>query len=1274
MLDVTPDDIANLNDVDLRALVGRLCETDVRSQGYSTSGVTWGGSQDASDGGIDVRVVLPNGVAGFGYLPRSEVGIQVKKTDMTPGSISSEMRPRGELRPSIKRLADAGGAYIIVSSGSNTSDSALEDRRLAMTEALSDLSNAESLLIDFYDRSRLATWVRNHAGIIPWVLKKSGKPISGWRPYEAWAYSPEGVDDEYLTDEELRLHEGSTDKEGEPAFDGINKLRRILCPPRGVVRLAGLSGVGKTRLVQALFDDRVGEMRLDPSTAIYTDMIDSPEPQPTAMASDLIAMRMQAVVVVDNCPADLHRRLSEVCRQPQSSVSVITVEYDIREDSQEGTDSFILEPSSTSLIEQLIRKRFSNISPVDAATIARSSGGNARVAIALANTLGKNETISSLTDDDLFCRLFYQRNAPDQGLLIAAQACSLVYSFQGETLSGEDAELPILASIAGMKTDELFRHVSELRRRDLVQARGAWRAVLPHAIANRLAALAFENFPIASIESALQTQRLLKSFARRIGYLADNSTAQSIAKRWLEAGNLLGDVSNLNEFGWAVFEYIAPTAPEAALCAIERAVGLDEHCRKQNGICQERFASLLRFIAYEDEYFKRSVGLLASLAESEVTNQRYQNKNITRIFESLFTIYLSGTHTPIEKRCDLVGKLLQSELPNRRSLGIRALEQLLRTDDFISTRPFDFGSRPRDYGFWPTSNSEVRHWFKCAIKLVESFATSDDPVSPYVRSALAKAFGDLWNTGWFLEDLERLAYKIQKFGFWQEGWIAVKKTVIRCESETPNYAEKRILALERLLRPKTTTDRVRAVVLSEAWGELDYADTRSFDEPNERDAKSRLDSAERAEEEAEELGELASEELLGTFEGLVSDLVCGKGARLFSFGRGLARRANNPRNNWLMLVAALGNVPEDDRNVGCLCGFLTGLYDVNPSLSKDLLEEAVNHGTLGTYFPVFQTCIPIDSDGMHRLQRSVELCRAPIWRYRCLANGRYPDDMPGSEFKTLLLAIAAKPGGHSISANILSMRIYSDRQKSKPLDPRVIETGRELLQSIEFERSDQMQDHSLCKIAHACLADAEGAKAVLPIFRTLAAAGADPSVLTSDFDQLLGAVFVVQPRAALDAFFGGNESERKTGLQLISTVCLNHGNPLDRLADEMIIEWCNEEAELRFPLIARAVSYERSSEDAPLQWRAIALELLERAPDPVGILTIFVKRLSPMMWSGSRASIIEERGRLLDDLKGHKDPAVAEFANQKRLEIAAEAERTREWETRRDKARDESFE
>jgi hypothetical protein len=55
----------------------------------------WGGSQNAADGGIDVRIVLPPGSMIDGFVPPPGTGFQVKQQDMSRAEILDEMRRNG---------------------------------------------------------------------------------------------------------------------------------------------------------------------------------------------------------------------------------------------------------------------------------------------------------------------------------------------------------------------------------------------------------------------------------------------------------------------------------------------------------------------------------------------------------------------------------------------------------------------------------------------------------------------------------------------------------------------------------------------------------------------------------------------------------------------------------------------------------------------------------------------------------------------------------------------------------------------------------------------------------------------------------------------------------------------------------------------------------------------------------------------------------------------------------------------------------------------------
>ena len=207
LLEITGDDIARLDDAELRALIGLLCEADYRLAGLPTKGITWGGHQDARDGGLDVVVRGEISPPQVSFIPRSITGFQVKKSDMPKAEILKEMRPNGILREEIKALIQENGAYIIVSSSGATTNPALRNRIGAMKDAVANENNQQNLHLDFFDRGRVATWLRTHPSLILWVRNKLGRQLNGWRPYENWANAPGGIEEEYLLDCAGRRHQ-----------------------------------------------------------------------------------------------------------------------------------------------------------------------------------------------------------------------------------------------------------------------------------------------------------------------------------------------------------------------------------------------------------------------------------------------------------------------------------------------------------------------------------------------------------------------------------------------------------------------------------------------------------------------------------------------------------------------------------------------------------------------------------------------------------------------------------------------------------------------------------------------------------------------------------------------------------------------------------------------------------------------------------------------------------------------------------------------------------
>jgi hypothetical protein len=1253
-LEVTAAHVKKLTDAHLRALIVRLCEAELRRCGLPTSAITAGGHQDAPDGGIDVRIRLEVASPGLDFIPRANTGFQSKASPMSPADIKAEMRPKGNLRPAIAELGAVKGGYVIVASQNAVTDSALQARVHAMMEALSDLPAGANMKVDFYDSDRLATWVRKYHGVALWIRDVIGEPLRGWRAYGAWAYG-DRADSEFVLDQTARIYAGNREQPLSAA-DGIKAIRAALTGQGGIVRLVGLSGVGKTRLVQALFDSRVGDGALDASVVVYADQGAEPEPSAREMLHRLRIAGDRAIVVVDNCNPATHRALAQEVKEPGSKLSLITVEYDVVDDEPEDTDVFHLEPASSEVVEQILARLVPQVSGPNRSRIADFSGGNARVALAVAKTIGGNESIGVLNDAELFNRLFYQNQKPDAGLLRIAEVCSLVYSFDGDSETGVSAELPVLATLAGGTVADVYRAVGDLRERDLIQKRGKWRAVLPHAIANRLAKRALERIPQGTlVDSFIGHERLLKSFARRLSYLHDSDVAVAIVKRWLEVPNWLSDARQLNELGVSIFMNVAPVCPSEVLRVMETAAtgdGAVEFLRSDS-VRRQRWVWLLRALAYEPSMFDRAAWLLVRLCAANA--QQKVDGNARTSFEELFHVVLSGTKADAGQRLALIRRLLGEADVNLQELGLTAVDAMLRTGSFSSGHDFSFGARPRDFGWHPKTTKDLSAWYQEALKLVQELWADESPHRLRARSMVARHFRGLWVNADVSSELSALAKELAATsGGWGEGWIAIRKTLKFGAKQLSAESQKKLRLLESELHPRDLEQKLEAYVLTEAHGHLDVADLDAKDDTGE----AMVAAWQVADKVAETAGRqfAAAPELLGKW---LPRLLVKNGGRTGAFGRGLAAHTDEPEKTWREIYDEFERLDPNIRNLSLMEGYIAALTNRDPKLAGLLLDEAVTDPVLESYFPLLQGAMTIDDEGVTRLSSSIARGKAKAWTYAQLRSGRALDGISSATFKKLVLEVAQLPDGFAAGIELLAQRLHNIKTDSGSVDDETLALGRELLASCTFGDQDDSLDHHVGELMRVCFVG----PAAEPNTRRFcenfadALAGEGPAWR---YDHVAKALFELQPETALEVFFRKTDKRGRPALFRM-TMMEGDDNPLNRVSEDVLLSWANKDVGTRFPWIAGEIRLFDKPADgqSELRWSKIARHLLEHTIDRKAVLNAFGWHLEPHSWSGSLADVLAPYLRPIRELLNHADAAVREWARAQESRLLRRIEKER---------------
>ena len=1111
-----------------------------------------------------------------------------------------------------------------------------------------------------------------------WLKTNFGQTNDGWHGYDNWANCPKGIEEEYIVDKAARLHfPSSKNTEGLPTIEALELLRHKIIKERSSIRLVGLSGVGKTRFVQALFDERLGESSLEKDAVFYTDIACSPNPTPRVLVEKLIESCTKAILVVDNCGPDLHRELTRLCTKPESTVSVLTIEYDVREDQPEQTQVYSLEPSSKELIESMVSHRYPYLSNQHLCTISEFSGGNARVALALASKIEVDENISRLKDDDLFRRLFHQRHSHDQSLDKTAEVLSLVYSFQVEENGEVSNELQQLANVISCSPTVMYQSAQELKRRGLAQQRSVWMAILPHPIANRLAKLALQNIPRAKISKLINidtTERVLKSFSRRIGYLDDSEDAIQISMTWLSQGGLIDKLhsSNQESLATVLLTNIAPLVPNEVLLYMERKAITDDLYLSRSNSNYVELTRLLRSLAYENKLFPHCFRLLCKVALSEKDGE---NVNSVRdLLSSLFEIYLSGTHATVETRLNCISTLLNSSIDQECDLGVKLLDHMLRTNHFSSSYSFDFGSLTRDYGYQPKTIDDINKWYLSALELLDSYIQSSHSPSKKAEEVFANHIRGLWRYPALHQQIEVLFHSLREKGLHTRGWFALGTAIKFDGKSMASEYKSRLEALWNNMEPKDLEQLIEMFIYSECH---DFYGLEETDD----DGKVLKCGYDRAKEIAKDLGcqvaKRGDDYLVKKLPQLFT--TSGNHSNLFSFGCGLACEVQDLSLLWVNIKSTLENLDIKTVNVIMLEGIIKQAYSRDKCAADAILDEFLNNDKVNYIFPIVQFSAPLDKHAIIRLKHSLQLDTSPTRMYGVMASGRIHEALSDDDLIEILNLIWQKPEGQSVVIHILSMRFHGLKSEGNYApNANLLARCRQYLVGLDYNREERggrhsdINDYSLTKIAKVCFSKHQYEEDASQLFEIFARGITNYSIYAFDYGDYLATLIELYPLQALDAFVDGGSGE-EIATSRINSPSRTSSTPFSNLLPEEALEWCQKSPDTRFRKLSSLI-YPYVEKDGSFELTELAQVLLENSESPHEVIQNYQYSALYEEGDGSSASRIESKLTVFQSLSEHRNTQISTRAKESLLELISAADEQRHNENVRSRYSEERFE
>lgn len=1248
---VSKEMIAGLGDEDLRTLVGKLLEAEASARGIGVEAIGLGGNQTARDGGIDAIIDWKGSPAPSGQLPARTIYFQCKATAMRPADIAKEMRPNGQLRPIFAELASKMGAYLIVST-EDPGTKAIEARTAAMGDALADLQNGNRVHLDYLGADRLARWTNQHVGVALWLLARSGRPLLGWMPYGSWS-SAEADGHGYLFDESDRAE---VNGESQTVRSAITAMRATLSLPRNVVRIVGMSGMGKTRLAEALFDRRIpAGSALNPSLAIYADAGLELASGGAAMAEHLARSGIDAIMVFDNCTATAHRQLASIVALEGSRTRLLTIDYDIGDEQPENTLVVKLEKNSDGLLDELLKQRAPMINDHERARLAEFSGGNARIALGISRGSG------SLDDNELLDRLFQRgRGQEDRETRRAAEIASLVWAFYIEARDHHAAEHPLLAEQCGMSAELFYEHMSLLLDWGVVQQRGPQRAVMPPPLASRLAASYLARADLTALYErfAAGPPRLFHSFARRLGQLHDHPKAPKLIQMMMSEGGMLGDFAGLDNEDRRAFAKAAPGNPDAALAALERAVKDDRLLMDDDAAADA--ARILAHIAYAQRHFDRAMRAMVPLVLVERTG--HQGPNIRDLFMERFRPVLSMTNADGATRVATIDTLAADPDARVRALSLEAIGHMLDMHAHSSFDP-DWGSQHRNREWRPNMPDDRDAWFEAAFSRLESVVIAGGPNAHRARDMIARDLRAFCDRG-FAEEIVEAMQAVRPAGYWDAAWRASVETLYFSNGAASLAWRPAIVELERSLRPKTLDEAFEAFVLGEPWRHW---------VPENRGERRLTRNVSLL---AKAVGACLVRQGRDVASYMVRAMAVKEQNSSLYFGEGLAREHGDPDRLWAEARAIFTRTDPEIRDVGVLIGILQQIDRRDKAWANARLDEISHDPELSPFLVYFHGGRDLGEADVDRFAAALVAGRVTAAQLGALMFGGKTKPIPAAALAGLLLRMIECEGGPEAAREILAMRFYGDSQDKRQIAPELIAVARRILTDPRLYSGKSRAGYEAGRLLEILLAhEGEGAaRAVCAAMRE--ADGQHKYWSESDWRDVAIVMTREFPRVVLDEFSAnapGSRTRRRHSSLLSLFLGGSIANDVDgrdpdgRIDTETLIEWAELAPDERAPMLAQHVGYsEKEGEEGELSWNPLARRLIDIAPDPAAVLNQFYRRFFSGVSSGPFWLRFERRRPMLEELLGHVDRRVRNWASKALIELEKEIAGWKERESERE--------
>ncbi|MFV8332006.1 hypothetical protein [Flavobacterium sp. GSP14] len=683
----------------------------------------------------------------------------------------------------------------------------------AYSESLNDKEKAQNELI-----SKLTEAIKSTAIFALQNQKNKFNPLQNWSDWEVDTLTPQP----FIVNEKTK--------------EITNLVLESLNNPGQTIRILGLSGLGKTRILLEIFRPKESDHNsvLSSSRVLYINCNLYPNTDYQTIVSKAISEQNDSIIILDNCQIALHRQLKQLINREDNKASLISIDSnpeEIEMNKINGVNYIIIKKEELStVVDELLSSGFNNLGDENTNKIKEFSQGIPLMAVLLGESLKNGEEfIGKLDDKELLDKLLGTKGMEEKHRTIL-KSCSIFnfFGFYDELATQTEfiAKSKNITSLNGddtVKINDFNETCNYYLKREIFEKRGRFIGMRPFPLAMSLAQEWLDPLTpqrlINVIEEIAGLQdpdksNLSKAFAEQMKYLGYNDKAVQIIEKIIGPDSPFDNAEVLNtELGSRLFRSFVEVNPVAVAQNFKRQFSnktTEELLKIKEG--RRNIIWTLEKLCFDNRTFKDSAKILLQFAIAE--NETWSN-NATGQFLHLFNTHLSGTEANLSERWEIIEWALSKGEKLYFEFAIKAMKIGLNFGHSSRMGGAEQQGSKRLYDNNPTWKEIEEYWKNILHKFIEIIKSKNE-YSELASESISNSIRTLFHTRMgkliipFLKEIASL-----KNNDWDSGLKGLKYAR---KYEKQLISENQLEEINKLIDLLTKTDfSTRYLILSNSY-------------------------------------------------------------------------------------------------------------------------------------------------------------------------------------------------------------------------------------------------------------------------------------------------------------------------------------------------------------------------------------------------------------------------------------------------------------------------